>query len=82
MTNKKHGTKNFDNVINFLSQDSSKVITVLKENKNFINKLFEQYLDELPIIKTRLQYIDELPSLQGIPEWTNDFLSFVKNIRR
>lgn len=65
--------KDFDDIIEFLEQPSSKVITYLKQHKNYIEKWFDEYLKEFPEINANLQYLDVTKSLQNCPTWISDF---------
>jgi len=80
MGTKKHRIKNFDDILEFLSQEPTKIISKLKKKKTFIGKWFEQYLDDLPQIEVNLRHFDETRSLHELPIWTDKFLDLISNI--
>lgn len=72
--------KNFDDIIEFLEQPNPTIITYLKKKKNFIEKWFDVYLNDLPEINANLQYLDVTKNLQNCPTWISDFEELIIKI--
>ena len=69
--------KNFDDILQFLSDDSEHIISQLKKKKTFINDWIDVFFKEKPIIEPSVKWE---PSNEYHPVWANKVFKLAKEI--
>jgi len=69
--------KNFDDVLEFLSDNPEHIISQLKRKKNFIKEWINVFLNEKPIVEATVKWT---ASQEHYPSWTNELLILANEI--